>query len=229
MLRIITDFDGPIIDVSERYYRVYLICLDRIQNPGQKVIKLNKAEFWQLKRSRVSEIQIGVISGLDALQAQNFSHMRGKLVHTQPYFHYDCLASGALDTLLKIKQVGIDLVVMTMRRVRELNYAFDQYNLGQFFRKDCCYCLSNDHVKVGDIKDKTLLMSQALKELPPACNTWMIGDTEADIVAAQTFGIKVIAVESGIRDNNQLQKEAPDSIVKDFNSALKLILEQSPL
>ena len=155
--------------------------------------------------------------------------MRGKLVHTQPYFHYDCLASGALDTLLKIKQVGIDLVVMTMRRVRELNYAFDQYNLGQFFRKDCCYCLSNDHVKVGDIKDKTLLMSQALKELPPACNTWMIGDTEADIVAAQTFGIKVIAVESGIRDNNQLQKEAPDSIVKDFNSALKLILEQSPL
>ena len=72
-------------------------------------------------------------------------------------------------------------------------------------------------------------MSQALKELPPACNTWMIGDTEADIVAAQTFGIKVIAVESGIRDNNQLQKEAPDSIVKDFNSALKLILEQSPL
>ena len=228
MLRVITDFDGPIIDVSERYYRVYLICLDRIHNPGQKVIKLNKAEFWRLKRSRVSEIEIGMISGLDTLQAQRFSHMRGELVHTQPYFCYDRLADGAMDTLLKIKLFGIDLAVMTMRRVRELNYALGQYNLGQFFQDDRCYCLSNNYIKVSDIKDKKMLMSRALKELPPAYNTWMIGDTEADIVAAQTFGIKVIAVESGIRNNEQLKKEAPDLIVKDFNSALKFILQYPP-
>ena len=76
MLRIITDFDGPIVDVSERYYRVYQICLDKTRNPGQKVRKLTKGEFWQLKRSRVPETQIGIISGLDTAQAQEFSQLR---------------------------------------------------------------------------------------------------------------------------------------------------------
>jgi len=29
MLRLITDFDGPIMDVSERYYQVYQYCLQQ--------------------------------------------------------------------------------------------------------------------------------------------------------------------------------------------------------
>lgn len=227
MLRIITDFDGPIVDVSERYYRVYQICLDKTRNPRQKVRKLTKGEFWQLKRSRVPETQIGIISGLDTAQAQEFSQLRKQTVHTQPYFQYDNLGDRAVDTLLQIQQAGIDLAVMTMRRVRELNYAFNQYDLGKFFSEDRRYCLGNDYIKTGDTKDKPLLMSRALQELPPAYDTWMIGDTEADIVAAKSHGIKVIALECGIRDRNQLEQEEPDLIVKDFSYAANLILEQS--
>jgi len=44
MLRLI-DFDGPIIDVSERYYNVYKFCLDSIRYPDQPVQQLGKAEF----------------------------------------------------------------------------------------------------------------------------------------------------------------------------------------
>ena len=53
MRRLITDFDGPIIDVSERYYRVYKFCLDSTRSPEQQVLQLDKSAFWQLKRSRV--------------------------------------------------------------------------------------------------------------------------------------------------------------------------------
>lgn len=55
MLRLITDFDGPIIDVSERYYKVYEYCLEKTRYPDQSVQQLSKEEFWQLKRSRVPE------------------------------------------------------------------------------------------------------------------------------------------------------------------------------
>ncbi|MHC5776488.1 HAD family hydrolase [Nostoc sp.] len=228
MLRLITDFDGPIIDVSERYYRVYQFCLEKTRRPNQVVKELPKAEFWQLKRSRIPEKQIALNSGLDEAQAQEFAQLRRQTVHTEAYFNYDTLAPGAVDALLKIQQAGIDLAVMTMRRVRELDYAFKKYDLGRFFPENRCYCLSNDYVKTRDIEDKPLLMARALKELPPAADTWMVGDTEADITAAKNYGIKVMAVESGIRDRTQLELYHPDLIVKDFSTAVDLILKPKP-
>ncbi|MEH1843886.1 MAG: HAD family hydrolase [Nostoc sp.] len=229
MLRLITDFDGPIIDVSERYYRVYQFCLEKTRRPGQVVQELPKAEFWQLKRSRIPEKQIALNSGLDEAQAQEFAQLRRQTVHTEPYFPYDSLAPGAVDALLKIQQAGIDLAVMTMRRFRELDYAFKKHNLGRFFPENRCYCLTNDYVKTRDIEDKPLLMARALEELPPAADTWMVGDTEADITAAKNYGIKMIAVESGIRDRTQLELYYPDLIVKDFSAAVDLVLKPKHL
>ncbi len=106
MLRLITDFDGPIIDVSERYYRVYQFCLEKTRHPDQLVRQLSKVEFWQMKRSRIPEKQIALNSGLDEAQAQEFSQLRRQTVHTEPYFEYDTLAPGAVNALLKIQQAG---------------------------------------------------------------------------------------------------------------------------
>ncbi len=227
MLRLITDFDGPIIDVSQRYYQVYQECLDSSRNPNQVVKQLSKEEFWQLKRSRVPEKQIGMMSGLDETQAQAFAQLRRQTVHTPPYFEYDTLAPGAVAALEKVQQAGIDLAVMTMRRVRELDYAFERHDLGRFFPKDRCYCLSNDYVKTRDIDDKPLLMERALVELPPASDTWMVGDTEADIITAKKHGVKVIGVLSGIRDRASLEVYQPDWIVKDLSEAVDLLLNSS--
>lgn len=227
MLRLITDFDGPIIDVSERYYRVYQFCLEQSSHPDQTVKQLSKAEFWQLKRSRVPEKQIGILSGLDEAQAKTFAQLRRQTVHTKPYFQYDTLAPGALAALEKVQAAGIDLAVMTMRRIRELEYAFERHDLVRFFPKNRCYCLSNDYTKTRDIDDKPLLMERALVELPAAFDTWMVGDTEADIITAKKHGVKAIAVLSGIRDRDRLRLYQPDFIVKDLSEAVNLVLSSS--
>jgi phosphoglycolate phosphatase-like HAD superfamily hydrolase len=227
MLRLITDFDGPIIDVSERYYRVYQLCLDKIKHPNQEVRSLPKDEFWQLKRLRIAEKQIAIMSGLDEDQSEAFSQLRKKTVHTQPYFEYDVLVPGAIDALSKLQFLGFDIAVMTMRRVRELDYAFEKYDLGHFFEKSRRYCLSNDYVKTRDVEDKPLLMTRAMEELPPAEDTWMVGDTEADIAAAKKYGIKMIAVESGIRSRSQLELYKPDYIVENLLAAVNLVVENS--
>lgn len=226
MLRLITDFDGPIMDVSERYYRVYQLCLEKTRYPDQQVTELSKQEFWQFKRSHTPEIEIALKSGLDAAQAQKFSQLRKQTVHTQPYFEYDTLIPSALTALSKVQYAGFDLAVMTMRRVRELDYAFNRYNLSEFFPENRRYCLDNDYVKTRDIEDKPLLMSKALSELPPVANTWMVGDTEADITAAKKNNVKIIAVESGIRDRTQLQSYEPDLILPDLVTAVDFILNQ---
>ena len=226
MLRLITDFDGPIVDVSERYYRVYQFCLDQTRYPDQPVKELSKAEFWTLKRSRVPEQQIGILSGLDAGQAKEFAQLRKQTVHTLPYLVYDRLSPGAVEALEKVQQTGIDLVVLTMRRVRELDDAFSRFDLERFFPEDRCYRLENDYVKTRDIDEKPLLMARAIAELPPMSEVWMVGDTEADIVAAKTHGIRVIGVLSGIRDRVQLERYEPDWVVNNLSEAVDIILPQ---
>jgi phosphoglycolate phosphatase-like HAD superfamily hydrolase len=224
MPRLITDFDGPIVDVSERYYRVYQHCLAEIGQPGQKVQPLTKQEFWTLKRSQTSETQIALQSGLDEQQAHRFSLLRGETVHTMPYFKYDTLMPGAVAALKMLKRAGFDLVVMTMRRTRELNYALQRYDLEHFFPANRRYCLANDYVKTADIQDKRLLMACAIRELPPIDSTWMVGDTEADLLAAQSQGLPTIGVLSGIRDRSQLEQHHPTDIAADLAAAAELVL-----
>ncbi|MDJ0536049.1 MAG: HAD family hydrolase [Xenococcaceae cyanobacterium MO_207.B15] len=228
MLRLITDFDGPIMDVSPRYYYVYQYCLEQIQHPNQKINQLSKAEFWELKRSRVPERKIGLLSGLDETQADDFARLRKNTVHNLPYLAYDTVIHSAIAVLEELQNLGFDLVVMTMRKQKELDAAFDKYDLARFFPPERRYCLPNDHVKTADVKDKPLLMARALKELPTATDVWMVGDTEADIVAAKTHNIKVIGVLSGIRDRNQLERYEPDFITDNLQQAVVKITSLIP-
>lgn len=226
--RIFTDFDGPIMDVSERYYQVYLYCVEQIRLPEQSVNVLDKEQFWQLKRSQVSEREIAQLSGFsDETQSIRFAHLRRATVHTDPYFEYDRLIDSAIAALEKAQQAGIDLAVMTMRRRRELEPVLSKYDLWRFFQRDRIFCLDDDYVKTVDIQDKPKLMEQAQATLPPASQQWMIGDTEADIAAAHSYQIPAIAVLSGIRNQNQLEKYQPQQIFPDLVTAMSNILTSS--
>jgi phosphoglycolate phosphatase-like HAD superfamily hydrolase len=226
-MRIITDFDGPIVDLADRYYHVYQLCLAQVREPNQPIKILTKAEFWTYKRAKISEQQVGIESGLTAAQAEIFKQIRDRTAHKLEYLSLDRVIPGSIAALEQIQASGIELIVMTLRRTCELNVAFEQYGLDLFFPIDRRYCLADDYQKQGDIKDKTQLMAQALSELKPEPDTWMIGDTETDIIAAQTHGIRVIGVLSGIRDLDRLKRYQPDQIVADFATAVDHVFDRS--
>ncbi|MDX2253993.1 MAG: HAD family hydrolase [Pseudanabaenaceae cyanobacterium bins.39] len=229
-IRIFTDFDGPIMDVSERYYQVYLYCVQQIAREGQPTKVLSKPEFWELKRSQIPEKEIAMRSGFtDEYQAVAFAHLRRATVHTNPYFSYDCVMEKSIPALEQIQQAGIDLAVMTMRRRRELEPVLDQYNLRRFFPSDRIFCLDDDYVKTADVNDKSQLMKKAQAILPKVDQQWMIGDTEADIIAAQSFDIPAIAVLSGIRNQQELEKYHPQSIYQDLPEAVQALLSHTKL
>ena len=220
-MRIITDFDGPIMDLSDRYYHVYQLCLERVKLPEQPIRILSQAEFWADKRDRTPEQQIGIKSGLTGVQAQKFKELRDSHAHRLEYLKLDRVIPGAIETLAQIRAGGIELIVMTLRRTSELNIAFEQYGLGQFFPTHHRYCLADDYLKQGDILDKQILMAQAMADLDYQPDTWMIGDTETDILAARSQGIRSIGVLSGIRNHHQLSHYQPDKITTDLAAALR--------
>lgn len=225
-LTLCTDFDGPVADVSERYYQVYCFCLEKIQqqDPDTPMTVLTKTEFWALKRAKVPESEIGIRSGLTPVQAQAFSQCRRETVHTFPYFEWDVLWPGVRETLTTLKTQGIEPYIITMRRLRELDFALERFGLSDLFPPQHRYCIGNDFVKTQDHLDKPVLMAQALAKIAPAHPVWMVGDTEADIISAQTHGIPVVAVLSGIRDEATLSTYQPDFIQPNLAAAIELIL-----
>lgn len=227
MLRLILDFDGPIMDLSDRYYQVYQICLEKTKLSEQKLNILSKEEFWNLKRDRISETEIGKISGLNHDQCLAFSNLRNNLAHQLNLLaEFDQVIEGVIPTLTILKNIpDLDLVVMTMRKQKELELALKQHNLEHFFSSDRRYFLADDYIKKSDIDDKPLLMKRALQELSLIENTWMIGDKEADIVAAKNHNIKIIAVLSGIRNYQQLHTYEPDFIAENLTEAVKIMLK----
>ncbi|MGF1523595.1 MAG: HAD family hydrolase [Leptolyngbyaceae cyanobacterium] len=228
MFRIFTDFDGPIMDVSERYYQVYQYCLDKLQEPAQPVTVLSKEAFWQLKRAQVPERQIGRISGLHDDQARQFAMLRRETVHADPFLKHDCLIPGTVDVLEQIQAMNYHLVVVTMRRAHTLDTALANHHLEGFFPPEVRYCIPDNHVKTHDTVEKTRLIEKALTELPAACEAWMVGDTEADISAAQAHDVPVVAVLSGIRDRERLESCKPDFIVENLQAAIAIITAHTP-
>ncbi len=224
-MRIITDFDGPIMDLSDRYYHVYQLCLDKVRQPNQSITILPKSKFWAYKQAQIPEQQVGIESGLTEAQAEVFKNLRDRHAHQLQYLSFDRVVPGSISALAKIQASGSELLVMTLRRTCELMPAFTQYNLAQFFLPHHRYCLPDDYVKHGDVEAKTQLMTAALTELKLDPNTWMIGDTEADIIAAQTHNIPVVGVLSGIRDLDRLEHYQPDKIVTNLAEAVKFILK----
>lgn len=223
LLRVFTDFDGPIMDVSERYYQVYQYCLTEAKEPDQPVTVLSKTEFWNLKRAQIPERQIGSLSGLHDDQARQFAQLRRQNVHSHDYLKYDCPVPGAIAALKQLQSLSHSLAVITMRREHALSFALTQYDLEPFFPGDRRYCLPDKYTKNHDVIEKTRLMDIALAELPPANETWMVGDTEADIAAARSHDLPIVAVLSGIRDRNRLSTYDPDFIVDDLQAAVSVI------
>jgi phosphoglycolate phosphatase-like HAD superfamily hydrolase len=164
-----------------------------------------------------------------------FVKMRHQNAHNLSFFIYDQPVPGAVEALQTCQKSGIDLVVITMRRSRELDEALHRCHLRKFFTKNRRYCIGDNYYKTKDIHDKPLLMANAMAaaghagaiaSLPPASKTWMVGDTEADIISAQSQGIPIIAVLSCLRDRAQLEKYKPDLILNNLAESVEFILSE---
>jgi phosphoglycolate phosphatase-like HAD superfamily hydrolase len=218
-----SDFDGPLVDVSERYYQVYRFILPKAGS-SSPVTYLTKDEFWQCKRAQISEREIGRRSGLTEPQAEAFTALRRQYVHAVEFFEYDQVQPGVHGQLTRLQQRGVELAVVTMRRTRELEPALARFDLAQFFPVTRRYCLPNDYAKSNDVFDKRLLLAEAYGSAHQHQRCYMVGDTEADILAAQRLHIPALGVLCGIRDEERIAALSPWRIVMDLGEAVTSIL-----
>ena len=234
-LTLFCDFDGPVVDVSDRYYHTYQLGLEKTQAiyMGRKTVHprrvklpiqpLTKLQFWQMKQERTPDREIAMRSGLQGEQIDCFLRNVNQIVNRPALLQQDQLQPGVKWALALLQTQGARLVLVTLRCQIQATQILREHGLDHLFSQ--IWGSKNDGVAYENLAEhKTELLrraiaaeTQAAGSLPRA--TWMIGDTEADVLAGQAMNVPTIALTCGIRSKSYLQRLEPTRIHTDLLSA----------
>ncbi|WP_416675853.1 HAD family hydrolase [Egbenema bharatensis] len=230
------DFDGPIVDVSDRYYSTYQQGLSEVKSIYEAegeilpLVMLSKAQFWQMKQERTPDPEIALRSGLRGQQIERFLQRVRQIVNQPDLLHRDQLQPGVRWALSLLQARGMRLVLVTLRCQQQAESILQHYGLIQFFSE--IYGSDNQQAAYFNQADhKTQLLKTAIASwqssvrFPEAASAWMIGDTEADILAGQATDIPTIALTCGIRSQNYLQRFQPTHIHADLVAATHYLVK----
>jgi phosphoglycolate phosphatase len=230
------DFDGPIVDVSDRYYNTYRLALSATQQAYGRVghplpiRPLTKMQFWQMKQNRLPDTLIADWSGLSNHAVDFFLAQVGELVNQSCLLHQDALQPGARAALTKLQECGVRLVLVTLRQASQVLDFLHQYDLATAVSQiygandtDAAYSNRTEH-KAAQLQEAVIDQNRLGFT---TTQSWMVGDTEADVCAGQTLGLPTIALTCGIRSSSYLKGFAPTCIKRDLYAALDCLLSSS--
>jgi phosphoglycolate phosphatase len=233
LITVFCDFDGPVVDVSDRYYSTYYRALtdtarfyselSALQSTDVivqlQLTVLTKAQFWQMKQNRIPDRQIAGESGLSGEQIDFFLQRVVEIVNCVDLLQQDKIQPGVTWALGLLKSQGTKLILVTLRDRDEAIGILEQHGLRKLFTG--IYGTANSQAAYQNYSEiKTQLLEQAMREhqVKPKNleHSWMIGDTEADVLAGQAMGISTIALTCGIRSHQQLTQLQPTLIKTDL-------------
>ncbi|MBW4463808.1 MAG: HAD hydrolase-like protein [Nodosilinea sp. WJT8-NPBG4] len=221
-ITIFCDFDGPIADVSERYYATYRQGLAWAQANAQaqgnpvSVRYLSKSQFWTFKQNRVPDRQIAHWSGLDGANIDAFLAQVSRIVNQTTLLDRDQVQPQARAGLDLLRQFQVRVVLVTLRPPDQVMDFLDQHDLRWAIsdlygmpQVDAAYINQASH-KVERLRAAIATQQRQGYDLR---QSWMVGDTEADIMAGQTLGLETVAVTCGIRSSSYLQGFRPTHLL----------------
>lgn len=230
---IFCDFDGPIVDVSERYYMTYRQGLEHMQamtDGGAGSIRyLSKAQFWTFKQNRIPDRQIAHWSGLEGPQIDGFLDLVSGLVNHPSLLSYDQMQANAYAGLSIFQQCGVRVVLVTLRPPDQVMQFLAQHRLeggiSDLYGMPTAQAVYQNHAhhKIERLQSAMANQKRLGYNLQHA---WMIGDTEADIMAGQALGIETVAVTCGIRSQSYLQSFRPTHLMPDLWTAAQRLQQQ---
>lgn len=224
-LTLFCDFDGPLVDVSDRYYTTYCKGLDAMRLSTQEqglmlpIRRLSKAQFWAFKQNRVPDRQIALWSGLESEYIDQFLVEVGKWVNQPLLLHQDRPQPGVRQSLKLLRCHGIRVVIVTLRSPEQVQDFLQQYQLDWAFsglygmsQTDAAYANQSSH----KLERLRAAIADQQRQGYSIHASWMVGDTEADIMAGQATGLPTMGLTCGIRSGGYLKAFRPTLLLPDL-------------
>lgn len=233
-IKVFCDLDGPLIDVSQRYYKTYQLALantqalTQLQGHSIEVTPLSRLRFWQMKQERVPDSEIARCSGLHHAQIESFLAQVQEIVNHPMLLQEDRLQPKVAQALQQLQNYGIDMSVVTLRWQPQAMQLLQDCQVGHHFVE-----IRGTDDPLAAYQNYTAGKQQLLSEVMAQAgigitshDCWMIGDTEADILAGQALGFSTIAVTCGMRNYRYLQQLQPTSIQPNLSIAIDYLLSK---
>jgi phosphoglycolate phosphatase len=230
-MTVFCDLDGPLVDVSKRYYKTYQLALAETQASLQRqghplqLTSLSAAQFWQMKRERIPDADIAFCSGLRHDQIELFLASVEDIVNQPLLLREDCLQPDVLRSLAHLQQHDILLSVVTLRWQEQAQQLLQQFQIDHYF-KQICGAVDGSGAYSNFVEGKQALLSDLVRPLSTDArqNAWIIGDTEADILAGQALGLSTVALSCGIRSQAYLKRLEPTTVQPNLQMAVQYLL-----
>jgi phosphoglycolate phosphatase-like HAD superfamily hydrolase len=201
---LVFDLDGTLLDVSLRHHIVYsAVCASFAADA------LDRATYWRLKRLRAGWPQILAASGLAPDRFDAFEAQFNAQIELPESLGYDVVFPAAIPLLTKVAAHHVCVLVAMRASAPTLRAELGVLSLRPFFEATETAAGAGDpafKVRAGLIR----------KMVPDGTPAIVIGDTEADVMAASALGYPSIAVCSGFREREILEQQEPTYLVDDL-------------
>ena len=194
------DLDGTLVDVSLRDYCIYKDLVVKIGG-----MPLAYTHYWRLRQAKTDIHQILADSEVvDPDCITSFLLERKVLMESSEYLKIDKLFPGTLEILNKLSKT-FNIHILTIRH-NKLNTKIQLRALELDIFKH--------HIVDGNKEEQMKLIPNL---------SFMVGDTENDILSANKIGVKSIAVTTGIRNRELLLEMHPAYIVNGLDQVSDIV------
>lgn len=229
------DFDGPIVDVSERYYQTYrrgLIVVELLCRQEKcvalNITPLSKEQFWRKKQNRTADCEIALCSGVPEEWFELFMQHVEKIVNHDSLLRWDCIQPSARAALVHLKRANMRTVLVTLRHPEQVSAFLRSQGLAHLV-DDIYGALSVTAAYQNRVEHKCGLLAKAIAQQKnqgyETQNSWMVGDTEADVLAAKQMGLSCAALSCGVRSADYLKALEPTRVYDGLLSAARAVVE----
>lgn len=199
----IFDFDGPINDVSDRYFAVHQDVCDKLG----LVCQLTKPEFWTLKRHQAPLRML--LDFQSQSQLDDYACLWLKLIEHERYLALDRMHGRAAEVLERLSNKNQLILVSLRTNLDAALRQVEKYQIDTLFEH---VCFLKHQIQ------PSLAKSEAVRRLFESTKNiqFFVGDTEIDLVAARQLNVKFIGVGSGIRSPKKLFELGANFVLPDI-------------
>lgn len=172
--------------------------------------------YWESKKALVNRRELLELSNAGSIYDEYLSNWLS-LIETKDLLALDKVQEGALGCLQAWKSLGVNLVLVTLRKNKDAVQEQLQLQGISTFLDTILVC---DHVSGGLGKANAVRECQNVQVMPGE-SVW-IGDTEVDWEAARSLGVDIILVENGLRNKAYLEQMQGGTVVPSIQQAMKL-------
>jgi len=191
--QIFLDLDGPLLDGKKRHYQCYRSILE---SNGFKYIDID--EYWEKKRSLINHKDLLRLSGAGTIY-NNFITTWLEMIELPDMLALDKVQDGAIDCLRNWRDQGIELILITMRKNK---CTLEEQLVSTGLREYLDVVLASGYSDGGEGKADVVRKHYSAEQLEKY-SLW-IGDTEADLIAAQSLRCDVVLISNGLRNEEYL-------------------------